>query len=99
MPGAGFKQGLGGVAEAAGLRRETQLACLQEEGSGGEWEGAEVLLLLRVVAGVGVVSGQGPGTAGRQRESELGPLAGDPLPSGSYSGTPIPCLLGLSTQF
>ena len=32
-----------GVAEAAGLRRETQLACLQEEGGGGEWEGAEVL--------------------------------------------------------
>lgn len=55
-------------------------------------------LLLRVVAGVGVVSGQGPVTVGRQRESELGPLAGDPLPSGSYSGTSIPCLLGLSTQ-
>lgn len=65
----------------------------------GSGRGRRYSLLLRVVAGIGVVSGQGPGTAGRQRESELGPLAGDPLPSGSYSGTPIPCLLGLSTQF
>lgn len=48
------------------LRREPQLCSYQEKGGPRARLGAGYLLLLGVVAGVSVASGQGPGTAGRQ---------------------------------
>lgn len=68
-----------------------------------EWEGAEVLTPSLSCCRHWCCFWPGASHCGEVKRAQHGnlnssPIAGDPLPPGGYSGTPIPCLTGLSTQ-